>query len=110
MAIDFQAALDSFSQSSMQGSDPIASIYNILPTYSPKQQRMLVVMRYFIARWDLDDIQEALEQMQKTISTNKNLGLLQQKSLESLLSAYTQNEMIRGIKVQSFNDNTTKSD
>lgn len=106
MGIDFQAALEDFSSASQQSNDPITSIYNILPTYNPKQQRMLFVIRYFIARWQLDDIQASLDELQRTIKTNKNLGLLQQKSLESLLSAYTQNEMIRGIKVQSFNDNT----
>ena len=50
MGIDFQAALEDFSSASQQSNDPITSIYNILPTYNPKQQRMLVVIRYFIAR------------------------------------------------------------
>jgi hypothetical protein len=38
------------------------------------------------------------------MSSNKNLGLLSSKVLQNLLSAYTQNEYLRGIKVSTVNN------
>ena len=38
------------------------------------------------------------------MAKNKNLGLLSSKVLQNLLSAYTQNEYLRGIKVNTVNN------
>jgi hypothetical protein len=38
------------------------------------------------------------------MAENKNLGLLSSKVLQNLLSAYTQNEYLRGIKVSTVNN------
>nr|WP_295683694.1 hypothetical protein [uncultured Lachnoclostridium sp.] len=106
MALDFQAALENFSNQVTGGNDPISSIYNIIPTYSARQQKLLFLINYFIAKWELDDIEILLREVKKIASNNKNLGMIQQQSLKSLLAAYTQNELVRGIKVQAIQNNT----
>lgn len=106
MAIDFQQALDDFSIGG-QSSDPISAIYDIIPTYSMYQQKLLFVVRYFVAKYELDDIEALLNEMNKLYCKNKNLGMLQTRSLQNLLSSYTQNEMIRGIKVNAYNQNSS---
>lgn len=108
MAIDFQAALDQFSAGG-DSSDPISAIYNIIPTYTLPQQRMLMLVSYFVAKWDLDDIRALLAEMKVIYNKNKNLGMLQQNSLKALLASYTQNEMIRGIKVNAYNNSGSDS-
>ena len=40
----------------------------------------------------------------QVMENNKNLGLISSQNLKGLLSAYTQNELVRGIKVQAVND------
>lgn len=46
------------------------------------------------------------ESFDKVMAHNKNLGLLSSKVLQNLLSAYTQNEYLRGIKVSTLNNVT----
>lgn len=71
------------------------------------QQKLLFVVKYFVAKYRLDDIDALLSEMNKLYSKNKNLGMLQTRSLQSLLASYTQNEMIRGIKVNAYNNNSS---
>lgn len=97
--IDIQQALDNFSSNGGSNTnDAITAIYNILPSYTAKQQKLLFLVSYYINKWELDDIEKLINECKAMKNKNKNLGMLQQQSLKSLLSAYTQNEMIRGIK------------
>lgn len=104
--IDFQKILDGMSSSGTQG-DPIRSIYDILPTYDNVQQHLLFQAFYFIEKYDLKDMRDMFEKFGKVMSSNKNLGVMSSQNLRSLLSAYTQNELVRGIKVQAVNDVTS---
>lgn len=104
--IDFQAMLDDWTASS-SGSNPIESIYKIIPKYDNYQMKMLMVLNYFVSKWDLDDVRALFQETDKLLSSNRNLGFMSSKNLERLLAAYTQNEMIRGIKVNSFNDTSS---
>ncbi len=104
--IDFSSMFDNFT--SGNSSDPIGSIYKIIPVYNSYQLKLLFVLRSLCKKWDLDDIDSALDQVMELQKENKDLDFFRQKSLQTLLAAYTQNEMIRGIKVQSINDVTDK--
>lgn len=104
MALDFQAMLDDFASTTSNGGDPIRAIYNIIPTYTRNQQKLLFIVKHFMYKWKLDDIEYVLNEMQKTYASNKNLGLIEKSTLQSLLAAYTQEDLIRGVKVQSIND------
>lgn len=103
--IDFQSILDSMSAGNVS-QDPIRSIYDILPTYDNVQQHLLFQAFYFINKYDLDDLRGMFETFGEVMVKNKNLGLLSSKVLRDLLSAYTQNEYLRGIKVSTLNNVT----
>lgn len=103
--IDFQKMLDGMS-SSGAASDPIRSIYDILPTYDSVQQHLLFQAFYFIEKYDLDDMRAMFDRFTGVMSKNKNLNFMSSQNLRSLLSAYTQNELVRGIKVNTNNDVT----
>ena len=103
--IDFQAILDGMSAGNTSN-DPIRSIYEILPIYDNVQQHLLFQAFYFIEKYDLADMRSMFESFDKVMAHNKNLGLLSSKVLQYLLSAYTQNEYLRGIKVSTLNNVT----
>lgn len=106
--IDFQKMLDGMSVAS-SASDPIKSIYGILPTYDSVQQHLLFQAFYFIEKYDLQDMRAMFTRFGDIMSENKNLGLMSSQNLKSLLAAYTQNELVRGIKVNANNDVTNVS-
>lgn len=81
-------------------------IYEILPIYDNVQQHLLFQAFYFIEKYDLADMRAMFESFDKVMAHNKNLGLLSSKVLQNLLSAYTQNEYLRGIKVSTLNNVT----
>lgn len=101
--IDFQKILDGMSSGNMSN-DPIRTIYNILPTFDDTQQQLLFQAFYYIEKYDLEDIRAMFTNFEGVMSKNKNLGLLSSKVLQNLLSAYTQNEYLRGIKVSTVNN------
>ena len=101
--IDFQKMLDGMSVTPNTG-DPIRSIYNILPTYDSVQQHLLFQAFYFIEKYDLKDMRDMFNRFGDVMAENKNLGLMSSQNLKSLLAAYTQNELVRGIKVNANND------
>lgn len=101
--IDFQKMLDGMSVGS-PGSDPIKSIYGIIPCFDSVQQHLLFQAFYFINKYDLKDMRSMFEDFTKVMENNKNLSFLGTQNLKNLLSAYTQNELVRGIKVQAVND------
>lgn len=106
--IDFQKMLDGMTVTPSSG-DPIRSIYNILPTYDSVQQHLLFQAFYFIEKYDLEDMRAMFKEFGSVMAENKNLGLMSSQNLKSLLAAYTQNELVRGIKVNANNDVTNVS-
>lgn len=103
--IDFQKMLDGMSVAPSTG-DPIRSIYNILPVYDSVQQHLLFQAFYFIEKYNLEDMRNMFDRFGEIMAQNKNLGLMSSQNLKSLLAAYTQNELVRGIKVNTNNDVT----
>ena len=101
--IDFQKILDGMAVGGNQG-DPIKSIYGILPTFDPVQQHLLFQAFYFIEKYNLEDMRAMFREFTQVMENNKNLGLISSQNLKGLLSAYTQNELVRGIKVQAAHD------
>lgn len=98
--IDFQDILDGMTISD-KPSDPIQSIYKIIPQYDAVQLSILFQAYYFINKWELDDLRGMFEDFAKRMSENKSLGFMSSKTLKDLLAAYTQNDLIRGISVRS---------
>lgn len=106
--IDFQAAFDSFGTGSNAG-NPIQAIYNIIPKYDSYQLKQLFIIKYFVAKWQLDDVQQLLDDMDRRQDNNRNLSFISSQNLKALLAAYTQSELVRGIKVNAYNDNSGSS-
>lgn len=106
--IDFQAAFDSFGAGSNSG-NPIQAVYNIIPKYDSFQLKQLFIIKYFVAKWRLDDVQALLDDMDRRQDNNRNLSFINSQNLKSLLAAYTQSELVRGIKVNAYNDNSASS-
>lgn len=101
--IDFQKVLDGMSGGGIS-SDPIRTIYGILPIYDESQQQIISLCNYYIDKYKLDEMRAMFDKFEEIMSTNKNLGMMSSKVLQNLLSAYTQNEYLRGIKVSTLNN------
>lgn len=102
--VDFEKEMSDFIGSS-QGGSPIKDIYKIIPTLTNQQIRVLTCLQYYIKKYspNLDPLKEYINDYLSKMSKNKNLGFLQSNQLRSLLKAYTQDEMLRGIKISSTN-------
>lgn len=101
--IDFEAVLNGMSAGN-SSSDPIRTIYDVLPVYDQVQQLLLFQAYYFIEKYDLQDMRAMFENFGDVMAHNKNLGIFSSKTLKDLLAAYTQNEYLRGIKVSTLNN------
>lgn len=99
MSIDFDKEFSSFVEGS-EGSS-IKDIYSIIPCLDQSQIRILSEMEYFAEKYNLDEVKAFMKRYLDNISKNKNLSFLSSMNMKSLLKAYTQDELIRGIKVQS---------
>lgn len=94
--------------SGMQGgtdSNPIESIYSILPTYDNVQMQIRAQAEYFIEKYDLEDARAMFAAIDKMMKRNKNLTFFGSQTMKALLASYTQTELVRGIKVQTVNSN-----
>jgi hypothetical protein len=97
--IDFEKEFADF----VMGSDSsaIMEIYKIIPYLSAQQIKVINSLQYFTQKWDLEDMQKFIASYLESQRKNKNLGFLSSMNMKSLLKAYTNEEMIRGIKVQA---------
>lgn len=105
--LDFSAMFQSMGGAGTN--NPIESLYGIIPTYDNVQMQIRAQAAYFIEKYDLEDAREMFRVIDKMMSSNKNLTFFGSKTLQNLLAAYTQTELVRGIKVQSVN-NTSSSE
>lgn len=90
-------------------SNPIKAIHEILPTYDNVQMQLRFQAQYYINKWDLEDAREVFREIDHIMGENKNLTMLQSKNMQALLAAYTQTELVRGIKVQAVNNTTAEN-
>lgn len=102
--IDFQAMLADMGAPADAG-DPIKTIYGIIPTLDHVQQHLLFQATYFIDKYDLEDVRSIFDRFLIVMKENKPLSFMGSKNLQNLLSAYTQNELVRGVKIQNNNNN-----
>jgi len=83
------------------GGSAIKDIYDIIPSLSQEQMQVFNTLMYYTKKWELPDLREYLENYLMMMRGNKNLGMLSSFNMRNLLKAYTQDELIRGIKVNS---------
>ncbi len=101
--IDFDKVLGSMSIPTADG-DPIKSIYEIIPCMDSVQMHLKFQLMYFIEKYDLVEWKAVFEEIDNQLRGNKNISFMSSQNLRALLSAYTQNELLRGIKIQSMNN------
>jgi hypothetical protein len=99
MNIDFEQEFSKF----VSGGDSsaIKDIYAIIPAMSNTQIKIINTLNYYIKKYDLMDLKEVLEDYLRSIVKNKNLNLMSSMNVKNLLKAYTQEELIKGIKVNT---------
>lgn len=99
MAIDFEQEFSKF----VSGGDgsAIRDIYNIIPTLNNGQIKIINTLNYYIKKYDLPELQEVINEYLLTIAKNKNLNFMSSMNVRNLLKAYTQEELIKGIKVNT---------
>lgn len=101
--IDFDSIFSGMSIPSQDG-DPIKSIYDIIPSMDSTQMHLKFQLMYFISKYDLTEWKTVFDEIDKQLLSNKNISFMSSQNLKSLLAAYTQNELVRGIKVQTMNN------
>lgn len=101
--IDFDKMLNSVAIPTADG-DPIKSIYDIIPCMDSTQMHLKFQLMYFIEKYGLTEWRHVFEEIDEQLMKNKNISFMSSQNLKALLSAYTQNELVRGIKVQTMNN------
>jgi hypothetical protein len=96
--IDFDKEFSSFCSSD---SSAIKDIYKIIPTLSNGQIKTLNMLRYYIEKYQLVELEKVLQDYLSTIKGNKNLNFFSSMTVKNLLKAYTLEELTKGIKVNS---------
>lgn len=99
MKIDFDEMFNNF-VSGGEGS-AIKDIYNIIPSLSPEQIQVINTLDYYASKWSLEDTKAFVDSYLKSVKQNKSLGFVKSNQAKALLKAYTQDELIRGVKVNS---------
>ena len=100
--IDFEAEFAKFVNSGQQGS-AIKDIYDIIPALKNDQIKIINNIMYYAEKYDLDLLKKQIENFLKFAVKNKNLSFMSSMNMKNLLKAYTQEELVKGIKVQSIN-------
>lgn len=100
-AIDFEQEFSNFVNNG--NGNAIKDIYEIIPTLSSNQIKMINTLMYYAEKYDLDLLRKQIENFLKYSKQNKNLSFLSSMNMRNLLKAYTQEELVKGIKIQSSN-------
>lgn len=79
----------------------IKDIYNIIPSLSPEQMQVINTLKFYSGKWALPGINKFVDSYLSSVKENKSLGFVKSNQAKSLLKAYTQDELIRGVKVNS---------
>ncbi len=95
-AVDFDKEFSSFVNSGTGSA--IKDVYSIIPSLSDKSMKCVGALTYYAEKYDLQDIKMFVNQYVKNMSSNKNLSFMRSLNLKNLLKAYTQDELIRGVK------------
>ncbi|NLK93378.1 MAG: hypothetical protein GX273_09710 [Bacteroidales bacterium] len=97
--LDFEEQFSKFVNNG-QGS-AIKDIYEIIPSLNNEQIRIINALNYYVKKYDLIEVSEMLKEYTKFIIKNKNLGFLSSMNMKNLLKAYTQEELVKGIKINT---------
>lgn len=100
-AIDFEQEFANFVNSN--NGNAIKDIYDIIPTLSSSQIKIINSLMYYADKYDMNLLRQQVEHFIRFTAKNKNLSFLSSMNMKNLLKAYTQEELVKGIKIQSSN-------
>lgn len=101
MNLDFDKDFQDFVTDNSRSA--IKDIYDVIPTLSQEQQQVINLLSFYICKYDLKELQRYLDEYGKMVKKNKNLSFVRSFNFKNLLKAYSMEEYIRGIKVQTQN-------
>lgn len=99
--IDFDLIFSDFATSNGDSS-AIRDIYDIIPTLEMEQIKVLTCLIYYIEKYDLSELRLFVREYAAQMAKNKTLNFTSSLNVKSLLRAYTQEELIKGIRVSSL--------
>ena len=82
-------------------SSAIKDVYGVLPSMSQEQMQIIHTLIFYADRYQLVDLKAFVNLYLHDSVHNKNLNMLSSLNLKSLLKAYTMDEFLHGIKVNS---------
>lgn len=97
--VDFDKVFDSFMSSS--GTTAIQSIYEMVPTLTPDKILILNSLKLIAKKYECEELNLFVDDYVQKCKVNKPLGFINSMSIKNFLKAYTTDEMLRGIKIQS---------
>lgn len=100
--IDFEQELASFVNGGE--SSAIRDIYEIIPMLSNRQIQIITSLQFFIEKYEMPDLSAFIVGYLAWMGKNKNLDFISSMNVKNLLKAYTQEELIKGIKVQAISN------
>lgn len=100
--IDFDAEFERFMGTNQ--SSAIKDIYEIIPSLSQDQLEIVSMLKFYSRRYNLDDIEEFINMYLASMKGNKNLSFLSSMNMKNLMKAYTMEELVKGIKINSMNN------
>ena len=100
--LDFEKEFSNFTGGSNGSS--IKEIYTLIPSLSQEQIEIIMQLKYLINEYELDILQNMIIEYITIQKQNKNLSFLKNTTLKNLMRAYTQEEFIRGVKIQRMNN------
>jgi len=97
--LDFEKEFSEFLTTNQNNA--ISQIYNIIPTLTQEKISIVLLMKYYINKYELKNLENILNNLIEISKKNKNLNFISSFNVKNLLKAYTQDELIRGIKINS---------
>ena len=97
--LDFEKEFSEFLTTNQNNA--ISQIYNIIPTLTQEKISIVLLMKYYINKYELKNLENILNNLIEISKKNKNLNFISSFNVKNLLKAYTQDELIRGIKISS---------
>lgn len=97
--VDYDKIFDKFMSGS--GSSAIKEIYGMLPSLNSERILILNSLNMIAEKYKCTELQVFCEDYVRKCTVNKPLGFINSFSIKNFLKAYTTDEMLRGIKIQS---------
>lgn len=97
--VDYDKIFDGFMSSSSNSA--IKDIYSMIPVLTPDKIMILNGLLLIADKYDCKELKAFVSDYVSKCDVNKPLGFINSFSIKNFLKAYTTDEMLRGIKIQS---------